>query len=179
MSAVDKLRGQVESSNESPLSWEAIIDNADKIQQHFSYFEGHCDKIYDLITKLADNLRTTQVAIEQRDMKIGELDERVKALEERLNPSHLLTSTPVKYACHCDLEPHMKPDECVLIGGNIEDCRYAKEDMKPSDCKYWRPVEKPDLDDQIGICVARLLASDPVDWYDVLRAFAAELGCKP
>ena len=33
------------------------------------------------LCELADNLRTTQVAIEQRDMKIGELEKRVKALE--------------------------------------------------------------------------------------------------
>jgi len=51
---------------------------------------------------------------------------------------------PLIYGCHCDLEPEMKPDGCVLDYGKPEDCVYAKILVKngqpKEDCGYWKPI---------------------------------------
>ena len=47
----------------------------------------------------------------------------------------------LKYGCHCDLEPHMEPDECVLDNGEGH-CIYAKEGMRKEQCKYWRIIKE-------------------------------------
>lgn len=48
----------------------------------------------------------------------------------------------IKYGCHCDLEEGMEPDGCVINEGKISDCIYAKKDMRPEHCSYWRPIYK-------------------------------------
>lgn len=54
-------------------------------------------------------------------------------------------NTPKEYGCHCDLEPGMKPDGCVLDYGNANDCTHAPglvaEGKGREDCHEWRPVE--------------------------------------
>ena len=51
---------------------------------------------------------------------------------------------PVKYGCHCDLEPGDEPDGCVLDYSRPEDCRLAMalvaEGKTREDCREWRPV---------------------------------------
>lgn len=48
----------------------------------------------------------------------------------------------LKYGCHCDLEPDMEPDGCVLDGEaqNALTCVYAKDGMRKEQCKYWKPI---------------------------------------
>lgn len=46
----------------------------------------------------------------------------------------------IRFGCHCDLEDHMEPDNCVILEGRLSDCVYAKEGMRPEQCEYWRPV---------------------------------------
>ena len=46
----------------------------------------------------------------------------------------------IRYGCHCDLEEGGEPDGCVITEGRIADCVYAKDGMRPEQCKYWRPV---------------------------------------
>lgn len=48
----------------------------------------------------------------------------------------------IRYGCHCDIENTVsgQPDDCVLNNGDIEDCIYAKQGMRPEQCEYWRPV---------------------------------------
>lgn len=48
----------------------------------------------------------------------------------------------IQYGCHVDLEPHMEPDDCVLNTGEIHNCVYAKEGMRPEQCQYWKPITK-------------------------------------
>ena len=63
-----------------------------------------------------------------------------------------LKAGPVEYACHCDLEPHMKPDGCVLDEGKPENCIYAerlvKRGLSKTDCAEWKPISvvKPTID---------------------------------
>jgi len=47
----------------------------------------------------------------------------------------------LKYGCHCDLEPHMEPDECVIDKGRLADCFYAREGMRKEQCKYWEVIK--------------------------------------
>lgn len=54
-------------------------------------------------------------------------------------------SIPEKWGCHCDLEPGMKPDGCVLDEGKPENCVYARmllaDGKSRDDCKEWRKIE--------------------------------------
>ena len=51
----------------------------------------------------------------------------------------------VAYGCHCDLEPHMEPDGCVIDTGRRQDCFYARSTTKPiskkEECEYWQPIK--------------------------------------
>ena len=44
----------------------------------------------------------------------------------------------LQYGCHCDLEPHMNPDGCVIDQGRPQDCIYEKRGMRKEQCRYWR-----------------------------------------
>ena len=46
----------------------------------------------------------------------------------------------LRYGCHCDLEPHMKPDGCLIDEGKAYGCIYAKTGMRKEQCKYWRII---------------------------------------
>lgn len=46
----------------------------------------------------------------------------------------------LRYGCHCDLEPDMEPDGCVLDQGMPQDCIYAKPGMRKEQCGYWRII---------------------------------------
>jgi len=47
----------------------------------------------------------------------------------------------VKYGCHVDLDPGMEPDGCVIDEGRLQDCIYAKPEMRKEQCKYWRVIK--------------------------------------
>lgn len=51
---------------------------------------------------------------------------------------------PVRYGCHCDLEPGMAPDDCVLDYGAPNDCVHAPALVAAGKgreaCHEWRPV---------------------------------------
>jgi hypothetical protein len=51
----------------------------------------------------------------------------------------------MKFGCHCDLEPGMPPDGCVLDDGLPELCAYARklisEDKGKTDCPEWREIK--------------------------------------
>lgn len=44
----------------------------------------------------------------------------------------------VEYGCHCDLEPGMEPDGCVIDEGRLNDCIYAEPNMRKEQCEYWK-----------------------------------------
>ena len=44
------------------------------------------------------------------------------------------------FGCHCDLEPGMSPDGCVIDEGRPQDCVYARRVKRKEDCSYWRPI---------------------------------------
>ena len=46
----------------------------------------------------------------------------------------------VVYGCHCDLEPHMQPDGCVLDEGKPENCVYSNRVQNKEQCVYWKPI---------------------------------------
>jgi len=49
----------------------------------------------------------------------------------------------MKYGCYVDLEEGQEPDNCVLDGGNIEHCFYAKTygENARQKCKEWKPIK--------------------------------------
>lgn len=47
-----------------------------------------------------------------------------------------------RWGCHCDLDPGMTPDDCVVGGSNVGDCIYAARVSRKEDCEYWRKVSK-------------------------------------
>lgn len=56
--------------------------------------------------------------------------------------TQIYKNVPVlKYGCHCDLEPDMKPDGCVIDEGVLSNCIYAKPNMRKEQCKYWRLIK--------------------------------------
>lgn len=50
----------------------------------------------------------------------------------------------LKYGCHCDLEPDMEPDHCVIDDHGVINghCIYAKDGMRKEQCEYWRIINK-------------------------------------
>lgn len=58
----------------------------------------------------------------------------------------IVLAAPIKkeqdlaYGCHCDLEPGMQPDGCVLDEGSPDDCVKARGITKREQCDEWRPV---------------------------------------
>ena len=44
------------------------------------------------------------------------------------------------YGCHCDLDPGMEPDECVIESGDLNNCIHAKKGMRKEQCEYWRII---------------------------------------
>lgn len=51
-----------------------------------------------------------------------------------------LEAGAMRYGCHCDLEPDMEPDGCVIDEGALSMCIHAKPGMRKEQCEYWRPV---------------------------------------
>lgn len=49
-----------------------------------------------------------------------------------------------KFGCHCELDPSMKPDSCVIDEGRPGDCVNATllvgQGKGRNDCSEWRPV---------------------------------------
>lgn len=43
--------------------------------------------------------------------------------------------------CHYDLEPGMRPDNCVIDAGKLDNCILAKPGMRKEDCNEWRPIK--------------------------------------
>jgi len=46
-----------------------------------------------------------------------------------------------RWGCHCDLEPGMEPDGCVIDDGRSGDCVYASKNAVKQQCEYWRPIQ--------------------------------------
>ena len=65
------------------------------------------------------------------------------ALRQTFGETMELAENRVRYGCHCDIENTVsgQPDDCVLNSGDIEDCIYAKQGMRPEQCDYWRPAQ--------------------------------------
>lgn len=64
---------------------------------------------------------------------------RKQAYEDGLRDAKL--SPVVRYGCHCDLEPHMEPDGCVLDYGAPQDCVHAgRSGATKEGCEYWKPI---------------------------------------
>lgn len=47
-----------------------------------------------------------------------------------------------KYGCHCDLEPGMAPDDCVIGTSRVNDCIHAAKHKRKEECEYWQPVKE-------------------------------------
>ena len=147
------------------------------------------------LCELADNLRTTQVAIEQRDMKIGELEGRVKALED-LTERHLRlhikeelaepAPAPDLLEASTSLMEYLQSPQCAVENFDIPDDIYGPfvDAVKKGGC-----APAPDLEAQITKTIEdiKYLFLLPPDTdipateghlRQLLRAFAAELGVK-
>lgn len=64
---------------------------------------------------------------------------------EQHAPERLKKNAKAKvFLCHVDLEPHMKPDECVLPH-KPDDCVYARQLLRDGkgkeSCEYWQEVK--------------------------------------
>ncbi len=77
-------------------------------------------------------------------MKGSELNEVVNTSDLRALFDGKVLVPVEPYGCHCDLEPHMKPDGCVIDEGRNSDCVYAKKLVREGkgrdDCEYWQPI---------------------------------------
>lgn len=53
------------------------------------------------------------------------------------------SGAPVRFGCHCDLEPGMEPDGCVLDNGRPEDCVHTRSGKvkQREKCEHWQPVK--------------------------------------
>lgn len=51
--------------------------------------------------------------------------------------------TPIRFGCHCDLEPDMEPDGCVLDYGRPEDCVHSHSGKVKhrEKCEHWQPIK--------------------------------------
>jgi len=94
------------------------------------------------------------------------------------------TQEPVAFGCHCDLEPGMKPDGCVLDEGRPDDCVYARMGnyalKKKEDCNYWKPIVMANLNAPISkedmVKVLEALESNRVmSWSKESFAFNKEI----
>lgn len=69
----------------------------------------------------------------------GRVNRAIKALRAAL--AEQADDKAVRYGCHCDLEPHMEPDGCVLDDGRPWDCVYAQRPGATKEgCEYWKPI---------------------------------------
>lgn len=71
--------------------------------------------------------------------------ELVEALRETADGDALVVANQAKaFGCHCDLEPWMKPDGCVLDESRAEDCTSARPLLAAGKdkwhCNDWRVV---------------------------------------
>ncbi len=69
-----------------------------------------------------------------------QIDTFYQALPEPVRKAYDNLGSGLKWGCHCDLEEHQEPDECVITSGRLGHCIFAKEGMIPNDCKYWNPI---------------------------------------
>lgn len=46
------------------------------------------------------------------------------------------------HGCHYDLEPHQRPDGCVIDTGEHHNCILARPGMTREQCEHWRPILK-------------------------------------
>ena len=73
------------------------------------------------------------------------LQDAVRSLLKVARKNNIVLKQQANFGCHCDLEPHMKPDECVFDNGDISDCVYAdkldREGKKKEDCEYWKVIK--------------------------------------
>lgn len=44
------------------------------------------------------------------------------------------------FGCHCDLEPGMKPDDCVIDQGVRSSCVIALRIERKEQCEYWKRI---------------------------------------
>jgi len=97
-----------------------------------------------------------------------------------------LEAGPVQYACHCDLEPGMQPDGCVLDEGKPQDCVYARvlteRGLCKTDCQEWKPINvmKPTI--EVSAANLRALLADldaktaEVERYRITQGYGAVIG---
>lgn len=85
-----------------------------------------------------------QRAFADADPQLGhllvQLDTHYQQLPEAVRTAFDELGTQVAYGCHCDLEPGMEPDGCVLDSGRPQDCIHARSGMSKAEYQYWRPV---------------------------------------
>lgn len=62
------------------------------------------------------------------------------ALRQQFGQSMKLAEGRLKYGCHCDLEPGMEPDGCVIDEGIPQLCVHAKAAARKERCDYWQVV---------------------------------------
>ena len=73
--------------------------------------------------------------------KCDSIDEISELLRKALDMAKEQKSCP--FGCHCDLEPGMEPDGCVLDENAPHHCIYAQKLLDNGktkwDCEYWKP----------------------------------------
>ena len=81
-----------------------------------------------------------------------------------------------KFGCHCDLDPGMEPDGCVIDTNEHQLCVYANKGMKREDCKYWLPCEQNKEGREIETLRAQIAAleSDKAKLMEALEEIAGD-----
>lgn len=104
----------------------------------------------DLILRVANDAARSLEAISTKAGKFGERLETITEVRGFANSSAaaarsdiksaLSAMASVKFGCHCDLEPGMKPDGCLIDENRRDDCIYARRVERKEQCEYWQPV---------------------------------------
>jgi hypothetical protein len=89
-------------------------------------------------------MNKSQEAFANSNRQLGHLlvqiDTYYQSLPEPIRKAYDSLGSAQRYGCHVDLEPGQEPDDCEILTGSLNNCVYAKEDMRPEQCKYWKPI---------------------------------------
>jgi len=120
----------------------ALEDNA---RDHINALEAELERKDTLVAMQRALIVDLQAEIKRLDAGWQTANTEALLITQSLKElEQMLTSVssalpPIKYGCHCDLDPEMDPDGCVLDLGRPNDCVYARCGDKTI-CKYWLPM---------------------------------------
>lgn len=105
-------------------------------------YQGHGKQYVSLAQGVStENLDDGEPLIRLRDYeRLQEERDHLRAESEMVRRILNKQVPGVSYGCHCDLEPGMEPDDCVIERGSRHECVYSKSIRVKEECDYWQPI---------------------------------------